>query len=111
MPLRGLIVFPSQVEEALLRFPEAGANFRMYIGTDSRGMDSFRLRVEVKDAELLKNDDRMAELGAAMRRAVRNVTNVNPNGVDLVAPDSLPRVTAGEGKTATARVEDSRKKE
>ena len=53
----------------------------------------------------------MAELSEAMRRAVRTVTSVNPDGVELVAPDSLPRVTAGEGKTATARVEDERKKE
>ena len=111
VPIRGLIVFPSQVEEALSRFPEAGANFRMYIGTNSRGMDSFRLRVEVTEADLLGNDPRMAELSEAMRRAVRTVTSVNPDGVELVAPDSLPRVTAGEGKTATARVEDERKKE
>ena len=53
-------------------------------------MDSFKLRVEVKDADLLGNASRMAEIGAGMRRAVRNVTGVNPNSVDLVAPDSLP---------------------
>ena len=111
VPIRGLIVFPSQVEEALLRFPEAGANFRMYIDTNSRGMDSFDLRVEARDAELLENSAMISELSEAMRRAVRSVTSVNPNSVELVAPDSLPRVTAGEGKTATARVEDLRKKE
>ncbi len=108
--IRGLIVFPSQVEEALLRFPEMGANFRMYLDTDSRGMDHFTLRVELNDAALLENPTRVTALSEKMREAVQNLTSVNPRQVELIGPDTLPRVTAGEGKTASARVEDRRKK-
>lgn len=108
--LRGLIVFPSQVEEALLKFEEMGANFRMVITTDERQLDHFALRVEVKDPALLGRPDREAELRTKMRDAVGTLTGVRPNEVELLPPDALPRVTAGEGKTASARVEDRRKK-
>jgi phenylacetate-CoA ligase len=107
--ISGFIVFPSQVEEALLTFPEMGANFRMYVDTDQRGMDHFTLKVELKSADLLKDPQAVENLAQRMRESVRNVTGVNPKAVELIGPDQLPRVTAGEGKTASARVEDRRK--
>jgi len=107
----GLIVFPSQVESALVKYAEMGANFRMYIETDQRGLDRLTLRVEVKDNALLTNTARVKELAEAMRESIQNTTGINPKELELVAPNSLPRVTAGEGKTASARVEDRRKKQ
>ncbi len=44
-----------------------------------------------------------------MAEAVKGVTGNSPK-VELVAPDSLPRASGGESKTASARVEDRRKK-
>lgn len=108
--ISGLIVFPSQVEEALTRFPEMGANFRMIIETDKRGMDHFTLRIELRDKALLDDKNLVENLRQKMKEAVKSVTDVNPKVVDLIGPDELPRATAGEGKTASARVEDRRKK-
>ncbi|MBI4553557.1 MAG: phenylacetate--CoA ligase [Candidatus Latescibacteria bacterium] len=108
--ISGLIVFPSQVEAALVKYPDTGANFRMYIDTDPRGLDRLTLKVEVKDRTLLDNAGRVKELVEDMRESIQNTTGINPKEVELVAPDSLPRVTAGEGKTASARVEDRRKR-
>jgi phenylacetate-CoA ligase len=107
VPIRGLIVFPSQVEAALVRFPEAGANFRMIV--DSRdGLDTFDLKVEVKDRTVLEVEDRVKSLQKEMAAAVKSITGNTPH-VHLVPPDSLPRATGGESKTASARVEDRRK--
>jgi phenylacetate-CoA ligase len=108
--ISGFIVFPSQIEEALLKFPEMGANFRIYVDTDQRGMDHFTLKVELKSADLLKDQRLVADLAERMRGSVQGITGVNPKAVELIGPDQLPRVTAGEGKTASARVEDRRKK-
>ncbi len=108
--ISGLVVFPSQVEEALAPFPEMGANFRMIIETDQRGMDHFTLRVELKDKAYLSDQGLVDRLKNEMKTAVKGVTDVNPKVVDLIGPDELPRATAGEGKTASARVEDRRKK-
>jgi phenylacetate-CoA ligase len=87
-----------------------GANFRMIIETDQRGMDHFTLRIELKDKAYLSDQGLVDRLKNEMKTAVKGVTDVNPKVVDLIGPDELPRATAGEGKTASARVEDRRKK-
>ena len=108
--ISGLIVFPSQVEEALSRFPEMGANFRMIVETDKRGMDFFTLRIELKDKAYFNDAALIDNLKVKMKQSVKGLTDVNPKVMDLIGPDELPRVTGGEGKTASARVEDRRKK-
>jgi phenylacetate-CoA ligase len=106
--IRGLIVFPSQVEAALVKFPETGANFRIVV--DKRdGLDTFELKVEVKDTALLFEPEHVRVLSRAMAESVKTVTGNSPK-VELVAADSLPRASGGESKTASARVEDRRKK-
>ena len=109
--ISGLIVFPSQVEEALTPFPEMGANFRIIVETDQRGMDLFTLRIELKDKAYLSDENLVNSLKQKMKESVKAVTDVNPKVVDLIGPDELPRATKGEGKTASARVEDRRKKD
>ncbi len=106
--IRGLIVFPSQVEAALVKFPETGANFRIIV--DKRNdLDTFDLKVEVKDSALVDNHEHAHTLGRAMAEAVKTITGNSPK-VELVPADSLPRASGGESKTASARVEDRRKK-
>lgn len=106
--IRGLIVFPSQVEAALVKFPETGANFRIIV--DKRdGLDTFDLKVEVKEIALLEDEARTLRLTRAMAESVKTVTGNSPK-VELVRADSLPRATGGEAKTASARLEDRRKK-
>jgi len=106
--IRGLIVFPSQVEAALVKFPETGANFRIIV--DKRnGLDTFELKVEVKAAAILEDETRVQRLAREMAESVKTVTGNSPK-VELVPADSLPRASGGESKTASARVEDRRKK-
>jgi phenylacetate-CoA ligase len=105
--IRGLIVFPSQIEAALVKFAEIGSNFRIIV--DRRDdLDTFDLKVEVNDASLLHYQDSCAALSRSMSQAVKAITGNSPK-VELVAPDSLPRASGGESKTASARVEDRRK--
>ncbi|MCK5352353.1 hypothetical protein KAJ77_07230, partial [bacterium] len=68
------------------------------------------LRVELKDKGFLSDNALVERLKIEMKNAVKGVTDVNPKVVDLIGPDELPRATAGEGKTASARVDDRRKK-
>lgn len=104
--IRGLIVFPSQVEAALVKFPETGANFRIVVDKKN-GLDTFDLKVEVKDAALLFDPERVRVVSREMAESVKTVTGNSPK-VELVAADSLPRASGGESKTASARVEDRR---
>ncbi|QBD82635.1 phenylacetate--CoA ligase family protein [Ktedonosporobacter rubrisoli] len=105
--IRGLIVFPSQIEAALIRFPEAGANFRIIVDRKN-DLDTFDLKVEIQDAAILANAEYIRTLQSQMAKSVKSVTGNTPH-VELVPPDSLPRASGGESKTASARVEDRRK--
>src|SRR5205814_10235265 len=80
--IRGLIVFPSQVEAALVKFPETGANFRIIV--DRRNdLDTFDLKVEVKDASALSDAARNQALSREMAEADKTVTGNSPK-YDLV---------------------------
>src|SRR5512146_1579690 len=89
--IRGLIVFPSQVEAALVQFPETASNFRIIV--DKRNdLDTFDLKVEVKEALILENEEYTQRLAREMAEAVKTVTGNSPK-VELVPSDSLPRAT------------------
>lgn len=105
--IRGLIVFPSQVEAALAKFPETGANFRIIVERRN-DLDTFDLKVEVKDGAILSDSVSVQRLAREMAESVKTVTGNSPK-VELVPGDSLPRASGGESKTASARVEDRRK--
>jgi phenylacetate-CoA ligase len=107
--IRGLIVFPSQIEAALVQFPETASNFRIIVDR-KHDLDSFDLKVEVKDAAIIDSGDYANTLRREMAAAVKSITGNTPH-VELVPADSLPRASGGESKTASARVEDRRKKE
>ena len=106
--IRGLIVFPSQVEAALVKFPETGANFRIIVDK-LNGLDTFDLKVEIKNGSILSDKEHSQHLSREMAESVKTVTGNSPK-VELVPADSLPRASGGESKTASARVEDRRKK-
>jgi Coenzyme F390 synthetase len=106
--IRGLIVFPSQIEAALVQFPETASNFRIIVDRKN-DLDTFALKVEVKDATILEDNEQVVSLQKRMAAAVKSITGNTPK-VELLPADSLPRATGGESKTASARVEDRRKK-
>ena len=105
----GLIVYPSQVEEALMRHPEIGVNFRMIIES-VKGLDRLTIKAEVKAKKFLKDKTKAGKLSGAIMNELKSVIGLKAMVV-LVAPNTLPRSKAGESKTATHRVEDRRSKD
>ena len=91
-----------------MKFPETGANFRIVVDR-LNGLDTFDLKVEVKDASVLTDEEHNRTLSRKMAESVKTVTGNSPK-VELVPAESLPRASGGESKTASARVEDRRKK-
>jgi phenylacetate-CoA ligase len=100
--IRGINVFPSQVEYTLLSIPEVGQHFMIEV--DRKGaLDDMLVKVEVrKEAFSDKITDLMA-IRKKVEHRLRNALNVAVN-VELVEPGSLPRF---EGKAK--RVIDRRK--
>jgi phenylacetate-CoA ligase len=92
--IRGINVFPSQVEFALMSIPEVGQHFQIVV--ERRGaLDDMLVRVELnKDSFSDKITDLM-QVQQKVEHRLRNYLNVNAN-VELVEPGSLPRF---EGKS------------
>ena len=105
LSIGGLIVFPSQIEEVLVRFDEIGNNFCLVVDSVDN-LDRLTLQVEVVGLDEFSDEGReiFAKKVAAATKATIGVT---PR-VELSAPFSLPRMTSGQGKTACHRVDDRR---
>ena len=101
--IRGVNVFPSQIESVLMGMRELGKNYEIIVDR-ANYMDSLEVRVEVDDANLLTDYGKLEELVARIRHNLRVVVQLDVK-VKLVEPMSIRR---GEGKVK--RVIDLRSK-
>jgi len=106
----GFIVFPSQVEDVLSRFDQAGSTFQLIVDSDQRGLDRLTVKLEVSAETLLSNEEKRNNLVRQIKENLRSVLGVTPKEINLVASDTLPRATDSQSKTATQRLVDRRKK-
>lgn len=92
--IRGINVFPSQIEYALMAIPEVGQHFQIVV--DRKGaLDDLLVRVELnKEAFSDKINDLML-IRQNVEHRLRISLNVNVD-VELLEPGSLPRF---EGKS------------
>ena len=100
--IRGINVFPSQVEYTLMTIPEVGQHFQIVV--DRKGaLDDMLVRVELtKEAFSDKINDLML-IGQKVEHRLRNSLNVNVE-VELVEPGSLPRFEGKSKKVIDKRV-------
>jgi phenylacetate-CoA ligase len=85
--LRGVNLFPTQVEELILDLPALAPHFECVLSRPDR-MDELTVRVEVRD-EGLSPDDRAAVV-SQLRGRVKNRVGISV-GVELVEPMGLVR--------------------
>jgi phenylacetate-CoA ligase len=99
--IRGVNVFPSQVEHVLMRIPGVGDHYQIIVDRDI--LDVLRVKVEVTPEVF---SDKLAELEALRRRVEEELAAVLNVGakVELVEPGTIPR-TPGKAQ----RVVDLRK--
>ncbi len=105
LSIGGLIVFPSQIEEVLVRFAEFANNFCMVVELVDN-LDRLTVQVEVRDLAGLTGAARET-LAGGIAAGVKTAVGVTPR-IELFDPFSLPRMTSGQGKTACHRVDDRR---
>jgi phenylacetate-CoA ligase len=102
--IKGVNVFPMQVETLLMSVPEVGRNYRIVLDNDGP-MDTMTVQVEVQN-EFFKGDVKsLKALQQRITTALKNELLFTPK-VALVEPDSIPK---SEGKAV--RVVDNRCKE
>ncbi len=100
--IRGVNVFPTQIEEVLLKVAEIGAHYEIMV--DRRNfLDYMEIKVELADESLLDSYAKLGELEQRIKSSLRVVLGLDAT-IKLVAPRSLQRF---EGKAK--RVTDLRK--
>jgi len=100
--VRGINVFPSQVESVLMRIPEIGDNYQIIV--DRKGpLDVMTVKVEVTESTFSDKIADLMSLSNEVSRQLKSVLNITAE-VELVEPGVIPR---SEGKAR--RVIDKRK--
>ncbi|MDW5563793.1 MAG: phenylacetate--CoA ligase [Methanomassiliicoccus sp.] len=92
--VRGINVFPSQVQHTLMSIPELGDHFQIVV--ERKGaLDTMLVRVELKREAFTDNIVQLMALREKISNRLKNSLNVGAT-VELVEPGTLPRY---EGKS------------
>ena len=100
--LRGVNIFPSEVERILMSLPEVERNYQILLDREE-GLDNMRVRVEIKKRFFRGSLQDLERLQNKIKAKLKKELTVTPQ-VELVAPATLPRTT-GKAK----RLIDKRK--
>ncbi len=101
MIIRGVNVFPSQVEYVIMSFPELAAQYQIILERPD-ALDIFTVKVELAEKNVNLNQKELEKLKRKIKEKVNNVTNISPI-IKIVQSGELPR---SEGKSK--RVLDKR---
>ena len=91
--IRGINVFPSQVEHALLGIPEVSGHFMIEVSRKG-ALDNMLVRVEMNPEAFSDRIDDLIAIKQKVHHTLKGSLNVSAD-VDIAAPGSLPRF---EGK-------------
>lgn len=100
--IRGINVFPSQVESVLMKIPEVGDHWEIIVGRKGP-LDMMTVRVELTETGFSDKIGDLMKLKKKVSKELKGVLNIAAE-VDLVEPGTIPR-SMGKAK----RVTDNRK--
>ena len=96
--IRGVNVFPSQIESVLLDIEDIGPHYEIIVRKDGY-MDKIEVLVEVVDASLIEKFSALEALEQKIKHNIYTVLNIDA-AVRLVEPESLKRFE-GKAKRVT----------
>ena len=99
--IRGVNVFPSQIESVLMGIEHIGPHYQIVVSKKAF-MDTLEIQVELTDGSLLENYRKLENLEKTIYNKIKSVLRIDTN-VRIVEPKSLERFT-GKAK----RVKDLR---
>ena len=87
--VRGINVFPSQVESVLMRIPEIGEHYQIIV--DRKGpLDIMTVKVEMTESTFSDKIADLMSLSKTVSRLLKGVLNIAAE-VELVEPGTIPR--------------------
>jgi phenylacetate-CoA ligase len=94
--VRGINVFPSQIEDVLLKMPEIGDYFQVIVDRKRHGLDEIAIKVEMSDSAFTGELSDLAKLQKKVENELKSVMKIRSR-IELVEKGSLPR-TEGKSK-------------
>ena len=104
MIVRGVNVFPSQIEELILRVPQLAPHYQILLDKDGH-LDTVTVRVEL-EPQADRADEVRARAGAELQHQIKSYIGVSTT-VEVTAPFAIERVVVGKAR----RVIDRRPKD
>jgi len=89
--IRGVNVFPSEVERILMSLPEVGRNYQIILERE-KSLDIMRVKVEIKKELFDGSLEHLRRLEGRIKAKLKSELMLTPE-VELVEPATLPRTT------------------
>jgi len=93
--IRGVNVFPSQIEYVVMGFPELAAQYQIVLDRPE-ALDVFTIKAELTEQTSKSTQEELNVLKRRIRQKVNNITGLSPI-IELVKPGEIPR-TVGKAK-------------
>ena len=91
MIIRGVNVFPSQIEYAIMGLPELAAQYQIILERPD-ALDVFTIKAELTEKSANSSQQELEALKYKIKQKVNNITGLSPI-IELVKPGELPRTT------------------
>jgi phenylacetate-CoA ligase len=101
--VRGINVFPSQIEDVLVRIEKITDQFEIYLDRNKKKLDEITVRVELDEDAFTGEIGDLATVKRVVEGELKSVLNIRAN-VDLVEKGTIPRST-GKAKRVFDRRE------
>jgi phenylacetate-CoA ligase len=92
--IRGVNVFPSQVENVIMSFPELATQYQIIVDRPG-ALDTFAVKVELKE-QIQKTEINQDKLLSGIKTKIRDITGLSA-AIEIVPCGELPR-SAGKAK-------------
>jgi phenylacetate-CoA ligase len=93
--IRGVNVFPSQIEYVIMGFPELAAQYQIVLDRPG-ALDVFTIKAELTEQTSKSTQKELDALKLRIRQKVNNITGISPI-IELVKPGEIPR-SVGKAK-------------
>lgn len=103
--IKGVNIYPMQVEQVIMAFPEVGQNYLIVLENDGLA-DVIKVQVEIREEYFVEDMRSLQGIQKNIARRLRDELLVTPR-VELVQSDSLPKADGGKA----VRVHDLRSKD
>jgi phenylacetate-CoA ligase len=101
--IRGVNVFPTQIEEIVLQSPKLSGQYQLVVGRDGP-LDTLRVRTELNIASAQASAAEIGELQQWLQHRIKTLVGVSTS-IEVLPPDSIERTLTGKAR----RVMDTRK--